>query len=96
MTAAPPATAFARFNPAQPGARGMKIAATGLLLVMAVIFVAARAYEQAWPGLGYVKAFAEAAMVGGLADWFAVTANQSARPPTIAASAKALTKPSHG
>ncbi len=26
------------------------------------------------PGVGFVKAFAEAAMVGGLADWFAVTA----------------------
>ncbi len=74
MTAAPPVTAFARFNPAQPGARGMKIAATGLLLVMAAIFLAARAYEQVGPWVGYVKAFAEAAMVGGLADWFAVTA----------------------
>jgi uncharacterized membrane-anchored protein YjiN (DUF445 family) len=74
MTAAPPVTAFARFNPAQPGARGMKIAATGLLLVMAAIFLAARAYEPVGPWVGYVKAFAEAAMVGGLADWFAVTA----------------------
>jgi len=64
----------ARFNPAQPGARGMKVAATGLLLVMAAVFVAARAYEHAWPWLSYVKSFAEAAMVGGLADWFAVTA----------------------
>ncbi len=27
-----------------------------------------------YPALGYVKAFAEAAMVGALADWFAVTA----------------------
>ena len=74
MTAAPPATAFARFNPVQPGARGMKIAATGLLLVMAAIFLAARSYEHVGPWVGYVKAFAEAAMVGGLADWFAVTA----------------------
>src|SRR5215203_1385980 len=65
---------LSRFNPVQPGARGMKAAATGLLVVMAAIFVAARAYEHAWPGLAYVKAFAEAAMVGGLADWFAVTA----------------------
>jgi uncharacterized membrane-anchored protein YjiN (DUF445 family) len=72
MTAAT-APAF-RFNPVQPGARGMKMAATGLLLVMAGIFVLARAYETIWPSLTYVKAFAEAAMVGGLADWFAVTA----------------------
>ena len=71
---APTTAGLARFNPVQPGARGMKIAATGLLVVMAAIFLAARAYEHAWPGLGYVKAFAEAAMVGGLADWFAVTA----------------------
>ena len=65
---------LSRFNPAQPGARGMKLAATGLLVVMAGVFIAARALEPRYPGLGYVKAFAEAAMVGGLADWFAVTA----------------------
>ena len=63
-----------RFNPAQPGARGMKVAATGLLVVMAAVFVAAARLEPRYPWLGYVKAFAEAAMVGGLADWFAVTA----------------------
>jgi uncharacterized membrane-anchored protein YjiN (DUF445 family) len=52
----------------------MKVLATGLLVVMAVVFAAARALEPHYPALGYVKAFAEAAMVGGLADWFAVTA----------------------
>jgi uncharacterized membrane-anchored protein YjiN (DUF445 family) len=66
--------ALSRFNPAQPGAQGMKVVATGLLVVMAGVFVAARAFEARYPWLGYVKAFAEAAMVGGLADWFAVTA----------------------
>ena len=66
--------ALARFNPAQPGAAGMKVVATGLLVAMAAVFVAARAFEPAYPWLGYIKAFAEAAMVGGLADWFAVTA----------------------
>ena len=65
---------LARFNPAQPGARGMKIAATGLLVAMAAIYLVARAMEPAYPWLGWVKAFAEAGMVGGLADWFAVTA----------------------
>src|SRR5438874_2536101 len=65
---------LSRFNPAQPGAQGMKVFATGLLVVMALVFAAARALEPRYPGLGYVKAFAEAAMVGGLADWFAVTA----------------------
>ena len=66
--------ALARFNPAQPGATGMKVAATGLLLVMAGLFIVTRLLEPAYPWLGYPKAFAEAAMVGGLADWFAVTA----------------------
>jgi uncharacterized membrane-anchored protein YjiN (DUF445 family) len=69
---APPV--LSRFNPAQPGAAGMKAAATGLLVVMAGVFFAARALEPSYPWLSYVKAFAEAAMVGGLADWFAVTA----------------------
>jgi len=65
---------LSRFNPAQPGAQGMKVVATGLLVVMAAVFLVARAFEQQYPWLSYVKAFAEAAMVGGLADWFAVTA----------------------
>jgi len=67
-------SALSRFNPAQPGAQGMKVVATGLLVVMAAVFLAARALQPAYPALAYVKAFAEAAMVGGLADWFAVTA----------------------
>src|SRR6476661_10972553 len=66
--------ALSRFNPAQPGAQGMKVVATGLLVVMAAVFIAARAFQADYPFLGYVKAFAEAALVGGLADWFAVTA----------------------
>ena len=66
--------ALSRFNPAQPGARGMKRVATGLLVVMAAVFLAARAFESRYPWLSFVKSFAEAAMVGGLADWFAVTA----------------------
>jgi uncharacterized membrane-anchored protein YjiN (DUF445 family) len=66
--------ALARFNPAQPGTQGMKVVATGLLVLMAVVFVAARAFQDQYPALAYVKSFAEAAMVGGLADWFAVTA----------------------
>lgn len=63
-----------RFNPVQPGARGMKIVATGLLVVMAATYFTTRAYVDDYPWVGFVKAFAEAAMVGGLADWFAVTA----------------------
>jgi len=52
----------------------MRRIATGLLIVMAGIFLAARLLEPRYPGLSYLAAFAEAAMVGGLADWFAVTA----------------------
>jgi len=52
----------------------MKVVATGLLVVMAAVFAIARSLEPSYPWLGYVKSFAEAAMVGGLADWFAVTA----------------------
>jgi uncharacterized membrane-anchored protein YjiN (DUF445 family) len=66
--------ALSRFNPAQPGAQGMKVVATGLLVAMAFVFAVTRALEHQYPALSYAKAFAEAAMVGGLADWFAVTA----------------------
>ena len=74
MTAPLTSSASARFNPAQQGATGMKVAATGLLVVMAAVFLVTRQFQSAYPWVGYVKAFAEAAMVGGLADWFAVTA----------------------
>ena len=52
----------------------MKRAATGLLILAGIIFVLARLGEDGRPWLGYVRATAEAAMVGALADWFAVTA----------------------
>ncbi|MEM8708444.1 MAG: DUF445 domain-containing protein [Actinomycetota bacterium] len=53
--------------------RRMKGVALSLLLAAAVVYVLATA-AGAEGGLGYVQAFAEAAMVGALADWFAVTA----------------------
>ena len=52
----------------------MKWRATGLLGLAAVVFVTASAFEAQFPWLGYVRATAEASLVGGLADWFAVTA----------------------
>lgn len=48
--------------------------ATGLLLTAALLFIAAAWNIKHYAWLAYVKAFAEAAMVGALADWFAVTA----------------------
>jgi uncharacterized membrane-anchored protein YjiN (DUF445 family) len=57
------------------GLRRMKLVATGLLVAAAVVYLVARANEEGGPGwVGYVRAGAEAAMVGALADWFAVTA----------------------
>ena len=55
-------------------ARRMRITATLMLVAMAAIFLATKQLLGAHPAWGFVNAFAEAAMVGGLADWFAVTA----------------------
>jgi uncharacterized membrane-anchored protein YjiN (DUF445 family) len=52
----------------------MQAIATGLLALMAVVFVLASRYQLRWPGLAYLRAFSEAGMVGACADWFAVTA----------------------
>jgi uncharacterized membrane-anchored protein YjiN (DUF445 family) len=52
----------------------MKRRATGLLVGATVIFIVSLVLERQFPWLGYVRATAEAAMVGGLADWFAITA----------------------
>jgi uncharacterized membrane-anchored protein YjiN (DUF445 family) len=52
----------------------MQRRATLLLVAAALLFLVARWWESRHPWLGYVRAFGEAALVGGLADWFAVTA----------------------
>ena len=52
----------------------MKGFATALLVLAAIIFIVARGYQDDHTWIGYVRATAEAAMVGALADWFAVTA----------------------
>lgn len=52
----------------------MKWTATGLLVAMAALLFGVRPYEPAYPWLGFVRAFAEAGLAGGIADWFAVTA----------------------
>jgi len=56
--------------------RRMKAVAAGFLLAATVVYAVARWQESAGaPGwVGYVRAMAEAGMVGALADWFAVTA----------------------
>ncbi|WP_027387672.1 DUF445 domain-containing protein [Chryseobacterium gregarium] len=56
--------------------RKYKAFATGLFLLMAILFIITTILQKDnnshW--IGYVRAFSEAAMVGALADWFAVTA----------------------
>jgi uncharacterized membrane-anchored protein YjiN (DUF445 family) len=52
----------------------MKSTATALLVAAAVVFVVTRSLEDTYSWLAPVRATAEAAMVGALADWFAVTA----------------------
>jgi uncharacterized membrane-anchored protein YjiN (DUF445 family) len=56
--------------------RRMKLVATGLIAVAAVVYVVATRWDARggpeW--VGYLAAAAEAGMIGGLADWFAVTA----------------------
>ncbi|GAA3460878.1 DUF445 domain-containing protein [Saccharothrix longispora] len=57
------------------GLRRMKLVATGFFLAATVIFVVALLFEEGGPAwVGYVRAAAEAGMVGAIADWFAVTA----------------------
>ncbi len=54
--------------------RNMRLAALALLGAAAVLLVVAHALRARHPVWGYVAAFAEAAMVGAMADWFAVVA----------------------
>ena len=63
-------------QPVEPAVAGnrMRLLATALLIVMLAILVLANVFLSVHPSIGYVRAFAEAAVVGALADWFAITA----------------------
>lgn len=52
----------------------MKRRATGLLVIMGAAFVVTSILEPRYGWLGYIRATAEASLVGGVADWFAITA----------------------
>ena len=52
----------------------MRLLATALLALMSAIFVATYVTQFEWTWLAYLRAFAEAGMIGACADWFAVVA----------------------
>jgi uncharacterized membrane-anchored protein YjiN (DUF445 family) len=54
--------------------RRMKVTAAGLLVLAAIVYTVCRVIWNGRGPSGYIQAAAEASMVGGLADWFAVTA----------------------
>lgn len=54
--------------------RRTKFLATAALVACVCVFVVAKSLQGRWPWLGFVAAFAEAATIGGLADWYAVVA----------------------
>jgi uncharacterized membrane-anchored protein YjiN (DUF445 family) len=54
--------------------RRIKALATLVLAGCVVVLIIAKMMERVHPGFGFVAAFAEAATIGGLADWYAVVA----------------------
>ncbi|TSE13179.1 DUF445 domain-containing protein [Mesorhizobium intechi] len=54
--------------------RRTKFIATAALALCVLVFALAKSFESSHPWLGFVAAFAEAATIGGLADWYAVVA----------------------
>ncbi|RUX04958.1 MAG: DUF445 domain-containing protein [Mesorhizobium sp.] len=54
--------------------RRTKFVATAALALCVLVFVLAKSFQASYPWLGFVAAFAEAATIGGLADWYAVVA----------------------
>jgi uncharacterized membrane-anchored protein YjiN (DUF445 family) len=54
--------------------RRVKALATLVLAGTLALFIAAKALLHVHPAFGFVAAFAEAATIGGLADWYAVVA----------------------
>lgn len=73
MTSPPLETASHEAERAQ-ALRRIKRIATLLMVAMALLLLATLLDHGKTVWIGYVRAFAEAALVGGCADWFAVTA----------------------
>jgi uncharacterized membrane-anchored protein YjiN (DUF445 family) len=58
----------------QAALRRARIVATSLLVFSITLMIVAKLLEHRHPVFGFVAAFAEAATIGGLADWYAVVA----------------------
>ena len=54
--------------------RQIRFVATGFLLLAVLIYGLSTFFGQLHPAMGYIAAFSEAAVVGAIADWFAVVA----------------------
>jgi uncharacterized membrane-anchored protein YjiN (DUF445 family) len=61
-------------DPRRAALRRMRLLATLLLVLMTAIFIVTTVVKLDWPWIPYVRAFAEAGMVGACADWFAIVA----------------------
>ena len=54
--------------------RRTKFVAAAALALCVVVFAVSKSLERSYPWLAFIAAFAEAATIGGLADWYAVVA----------------------
>jgi uncharacterized membrane-anchored protein YjiN (DUF445 family) len=73
-TAALPSPPKREMDPRRAALRRMRLLATLLLVLMTAIFIVTTVVKLDWPWIPYVRAFAEAGMVGACADWFAIVA----------------------
>lgn len=72
---APGSTALDVDNAAKRAALNrVKAVATGALVVCVAVYAVATIFKSDYPPLGFLAAFAEAAAIGGIADWYAVVA----------------------
>src|ERR1700733_12570269 len=70
----PPAVAGGSVEDRRRALRRSRTFATSLLVLMLAVFIATSLVVKHSPWLAYVRAFAEAGMIGACADWFAVVA----------------------
>jgi uncharacterized membrane-anchored protein YjiN (DUF445 family) len=70
----PPLEPESTADPRRGALKRMRFAATSLLVAMTLLFIAASTASKYFAAAAYIKAFAEAGMVGACADWFAVVA----------------------